>query len=83
MHLTAQNAYFCILIFGQYVVLSVSVQHSPIQNSPIQNSPIQNSPNSMKMNEKTVRYKTVQKTVPNNNCFNKPAGRELSFVQQT
>ena len=32
----------------------------------------------MKMNEKTVRYKTTQKTVPIINCFNKPAGRELS-----
>ena len=37
---------------------------------------------SMKMNEKTVPYKTVRKTVPINNCFNKPAVRELSFVQQ-
>ena len=28
---------------------------------------------------KTVRYKTAT----SNNCFNKPAGREVSFVQQT
>ena len=33
---------------------------------------------SMKMNEKTVRYKTV----PIKNCFNKPTGRELSFIRQ-
>ena len=52
-----------------------------VQNSPIQNSPIQNSRKSMKMNEKTVQYKTVRKTVPSPNCFNKSAGRELSFVQ--
>ena len=37
----------------------------------------------MEKNEKTVRYKAVQKTVPINNCFNKPVGRKLSFVQQT
>ena len=54
---------------------SVSVQNGPIQNSPIQNSPEKYD------NErtKTVRYKTVT----SNNCFNKPAGREVSFVQQT
>ena len=32
---------------------------------------------------KSVRYKTVRKTVPTNHCFNKPVGREVSFVQQT
>ena len=53
-----------------------------VQNSPVQNRPIQNSPEKYENEQKTVRYKTVQKTVPINNCFNKPAGRELSFVQQ-
>ena len=42
----------------------------------MQNSPTQNSPEKLKMNEKTVR-KTFR-----SNCFQKPVGRELSFVQQ-
>ena len=54
-----------------------------VQNIPIQNSPIQNSPEKYENEGKTVRYKTVRKTVLIDNCFNKPAGRELSFDQQT
>ena len=38
---------------------------------------------SMKKNKKAVQYKTVRKTAPSDKSFNKPVGRELSFVQET
>ena len=59
------------------------IQNSPIQNSPMQNSPIQNSPEKFENERKNEPIQKVRKTVPIINCFNKPAGRELSFVQQT
>ena len=67
-------------MFAQKTALEVFVS---VQNSPIQNSPIQNSPEKYENERKNSPYKTVRKTVPSDNCFNKPVGRELSFVQQT
>ena len=58
---------------------TVSTQNGPIQNSPTQNNP-EKYENERKKQSDT---KKIRKTVPSNNCFNEPVGRELSFVQQT
>ena len=54
-----------------------------VQNSAIQNSPIQNSPEKYENELKNSPIQKSLKNSPSNNCFNKPVGRELSFVQQT
>ena len=54
---------------GQKLLFSVykTVQYKTVQVKTIRKT--------MKINEKTV-----QKTVPSNNCFNKPIDRELSLL---
>ena len=49
----------------------------------MQNSPIQNSPEKYENEQKNSLTQNSPKTVQINICFNKPVGRELSFVQQT